>query len=359
MKIGIDVQTTLGNKTGFGFYVSNLVKNLRKESPMHQYFLFAPQTEKDFSAPRRFWWDQVVLPRQSFKNKVNILHQPAFSAPVFYPGKVVCTVHDLIAVFYGKDIPFWSQQYFGRWMPFTYRFADHIIAVSKHTKKDLKNFLKIPDEKITVIPLAVDEIFEREAKLSDVLEIKKKYQITHPYLLHVGTISPRKNLEFLVRVFAAVAAKKPDLQLVITGKKGWYFENLFQLIEDLGLKDKVIFTGYIPDQDKPALYRGAILFVFPSLYEGVGLPLLEAMRSSCPLISSDVSSMPEVVGKAGILLSPHNEEGWVKNILEALNRSFIRQTLIREGLKQVKLFSWEKTAQKTVEVYEKILHNHP
>lgn len=358
MKIGIDVQTTLGNKTGFGFYVSNLIKNLREESPKHQYLLFAPKTEKDFSAPRRFWWDQVVIPHQSWKNKVDIFHQPAFSAPVFYPGKVICTVHDLIAVFYGKDIPFWSQQYFGRWMPFTYRFADHIIAVSEHTKRDLKNFLKIPDEKITVIPLAVDGMFEKRVGVLEVGEVKRKYQIIRPYLLHVGTISPRKNLEFLVKVFAAVAAKKPDLQLVITGKKGWYFENLFQLIDDLGLRDKVIFTGYIPDEDKPALYRAAALFVFPSLYEGVGLPLLEAMRSSCAIISSNVSSMPEVVGKAGILLSPVDEEGWVKNILEVLNRPFLCQTLISEGLKQVKLFSWQKTAQKTVEVYEKVFHNH-
>lgn len=355
MRIGIDIQTTLGEKTGFGFYVSNLVKHLKKVDNTNQYLLFKPNTEEDFSAPKRFVWDQYKFPQLAKNKQVEILHQPCFSAPVFNKGmKVVVTIHDLIAIRFGKDIPFYSRQYFGRWMPFSYRYADEIIAVSEYTKKDIVKLLKISERKITVIPLAVDTCFKPIHNKNIIASVKQKYHITGKYLLHLGTINPRKNLEFLIEVFADL--KQSDLQLVITGKKGWYYEGLFDLVKKLNLEDKVIFTGYIDDVDKPALYNGASMFLFPSIYEGFGLPPLEAMACGTPVIASNTSSIPEVVGDAGVLISPTDKAGWVRETKKLLSDDEKLRTLSAMSLERANKFSWDRCATQTVKIYEKLYH---
>lgn len=355
MKIGIDIQTTLGQKTGFGNYVLNMVEQFKRVGGDHEYVLIAPNEERDLSAPKRFWWDQWTLPIKARQAGVSILHQPAFSAPFLFAGKVVLTVHDLIAIFYGQDIPFWSRQYFGRWMPFSYRRADAIICISEHTKKDVIRVLGLPEEKITVTYLAAGSQYHPVRSKVATGRITQKYRLTQPYLLHVGTVNPRKNLEFLVKVFAEVVKSMPSYKLVITGKKGWYSEGLFKLVQLLGLTDHVIFTGYIDDRDKPALYSGASLFLFPSLYEGFGLPLLEAMQCGVPVISANGSSMPEVAGRAGILLPPDDINGWVKTTRRVLASAKLRQTMVSQGLVQAKKFSWSKTARETVKVYESLM----
>lgn len=357
MKIGIDVQTTLGQKTGFGFYVDNLVKHLKKYNHANTYKLYKPNSQSDFNAPKRFQWDQFIFPNMAKKDKVDILHQPCFSAPVFYRGKVVVTIHDLIAIKFGQDIPFYSRQFFGKWMPFSYRCADRIIAISEHTKKDIIKMLKIPKEKITVIYEAADEACKYVSDQKLVEKVKEKYGINGDYLIHIGTINPRKNLEFLIKVFSKVVDKSPDIKLVITGKKGWYYEGLFTLVEDLGLKNKVIFTGYIEDSEKPILYTGAKIFLFPSLYEGFGLPILESMACHTPVISSNTSSLPELIGNAGILLDPKDEAGWVAEIKRLLVNEKLRRDLIVRSEIQLKKFSWDKCAKETIKVYENLYHD--
>ena len=355
MHIGIDVQTTLGEKTGFGFYVSNLTKKLKQFDRHNKYSLFKPDTAEDFSTPQRFIWDQIKFPSLAAKNKVNILHQPCFSAPVFHDGmKVVVTIHDLIAIRFGQDIPFFSRQFFGRWMPFCYRYADEIIAISEHTKKDIIKLLHLPEEKITVIPLAADKIFTPDKNKERIEKIKKKYHIKQKYLLHIGTINPRKNLEFLIDIFAVLVKEEKNMQLVITGKKGWYYEGLFSKVEKLGLENNVIFTGYIADEDKPVLYNGASIFLFPSIYEGFGLPPLEAMACGTPVICSNTSSIPEVVGDGGILLSPTDKLGWVRNVKYLLNNKKIMQRYAKKAIDQAQLFSWDRCANETIKIYEKL-----
>lgn len=354
MKIGIDIQTTLGQKTGFGFYVDNLVKYLKKIDQKNQYFLFKPQSQEDLSAPQRFIWDQFSVPRYARAAQVDILHQPCFSAPVFYQGKVIVTVHDLIALLYGKDIPFFSRQFFGRWMPFTYNWADKIICDSENTKNDVIKFLRIPENKLTVIYLSSGEEYSQDIKSSQIEAIKKKYKTGQKYLLHTGTLNPRKNLSFLIKVFSQVVKSHPDYNLVLTGKKGWYFEGLFTLTKQLGLEDKIIFTGYVADEDKPVLYKGAKIFLFPSLYEGFGLPPLEAMNLAVPVVSSNTSSLPEIVGEGGILLSPNDEYAWVRAIKQLLKDSKFAHLYSRKALQQAKNFSWEKCARETINVYNEV-----
>jgi len=354
MKIGIDIQTTLGQKTGFGFYVDNLVKHLKKYNHTNVYKLYKPDSQKDFKAPQRFWWDQYAFPKMAKKDGVDILHQPCFSAPVLYRGKIVVTIHDLIAIKFGQDIPFYSRQFFGKWMPFSYRYADRIIAISEHTKKDIIKLLKISEEKIRVIYEAADEACKYVSDAREIEKVKQKYGIRGKYLIHLGTINPRKNLEFLIKVCSKVIQAHPDIKLVITGKKGWYYEGLFALVEKLGLEHKVIFTGYIEDCEKPILYSGAEIFLFPSLYEGFGLPILESMACRTPVISSNTSSLPELVGDAGVLLDPKNEAEWVEAIKKVLSSESYRAKLVKKSGNQLKKFSWDKCAKETIKVYKNL-----
>ena len=358
MKIGIDAQTTLGEKTGFGFYLSNLINNLQKIDKENTYCLFKPEIDKDLSTPQRLIWDQYHIPKLAQKNNVDILHQPCFSAPIFYKGKVIVTIHDIIAILFGKDIPFFSRQFFSKIMPYSYSRADRIIAISEHTKNDIVKYLRISPEKIRVIPLAADDEYYKDVSENKIVSLKRKYKISDKYMLHIGTLNPRKNLLFLIKVYSQIVKTFPNYQLVITGKKGWYYQSLFDLVDELKLNDKVIFTGYIDDKEKPAFYKGASLFLFPSLYEGFGLPPLEAMASGVPVISSNTSSLPEVIGEAGILLSPTDELGWVRSIKQVLQDKNLQKVLSKKSQIQASNFSWEKNARQTLEVYKEVYNQN-
>jgi len=355
MRIAIDTQTILGQKSGFGFYVKNLIDSLKKVSPENDYILISPETDKDFSTPQRFLWDQFGFSKAAKKNKVDILHQPCFSAPVFYRGKIVVTCHDIISLLFPKNLPLASRLFYSRWMPFSYRAADKIIADSEHTKKDIIQYLHITAEKIKVIHLAVSSNFRPQPN-DKIKTIKKKYHTGEKYFIHVSTLEPRKNLSFLVKAFAKVAKKGIKENLLIVGKKGWYYEGLFQLVKDLNLDKRVIFTGYAEDEDIPVLYSGATALTFPSMYEGFGFPPLEAMACGTPVISSNTSSLPEVVGEAGILLSPKDEQLWVRNMSKIATNSKLAFKLSQKGLLQAKKFSWEKTARETIQVYKELLN---
>jgi glycosyltransferase involved in cell wall biosynthesis len=215
----------------------------------------------------------------------------------------------------------------------------------------------IPESKITVIHSAVDEKLKEPVTENKIKEVAQKYGLPKDYLLHVGTLEPRKNLEFLIDVFheALKDERNQDLHLVVTGKKGWYYEGLFAKVKKLKLGKKVIFTGYLDEDDKVALYKGAKIFTFPSLYEGFGLPPLEAMAAGVPVISSNTSSMPEVIGEAGILLSPRDKEGWVREITHLNNDAALHRELTAKNKAQVEKFSWHKTAEKTIKVYEEAM----
>lgn len=358
MRIAIDVQTTLGQKSGFGFYVKNLTESLKKVDQENQYILISPDSAKDLSTAKRLVWDQLTFPEIARKNQVNILHQPCFSAPIFYRGKVIITIHDLISHFFPQNMPTGSRLYFSKWMPLTYRRAQKIIAISENTKKDIIKLLKVPEHKIKVIHSAAGQAFKPISDIKKIAEVKTKYQTGERFILDVGTLEPRKNLPFLVRAFdLALREGKISHNLVLTGKKGWYYDNLFTLIKELRLENRIILPGYVPDEDLPALYNAADLFCFPSLYEGFGFPPLEALGCGTPVIASNNSSIPEVVGEAGLLLPIDNEAVWAKAILRILQNSNLQKKMSQKGLDQAKKFSWDKTARETIKVYEEVYKN--
>ena len=185
-------------------------------------------------------------------------------------------------------------------------------------------------------------------------EFKKKHDITFPFILYLGTLEPRKNLKSLILAYNEIKKKFPEYKLIIGGAKGWGYKNIFQIIDNLGIDKDIIFTGYIPEKDLPSLYNSAELFVYPSFYEGFGLPPLEAMACGTPVITSNTSSLPEVVGNAGIMVDPNNVNQLADAMYKVLTDDNLRRDMIKKGLKRAKMFSWKKTAKETLKVYEEV-----
>lgn len=355
IRVGIDIQTTLGDMVGFGSYVSNLIHHLPLVDPGIEYVFFRPRTEHDLRIPSRFFWDQVGLPLRAAASRCDLLHQPCFSAPLLFPGTVVVTAHDLIARLATWPINLPSRLYFSYLMPLTYQKAARIIAISKNTAHDLERLLGISPRKIRIVPHAPSPQF-RPLPARATRRILARHKISPPYILHVGTIEPRKNLVFLVRLYAAFAkGQKRPPPLVIAGKRGWGYEPLFTEIAKQGIEGRVRFLGYVPFDDLPALYSAASVFVFPSLYEGFGLPPLEAMACGTPVIAANTSSLPEVVSEAGILLPKDDEAAWIAALEAILSRPRLASRLRARGLQQASRFTWERTARETVAVYREAL----
>lgn len=353
MKIGIDVQSTLGRKTGIGLYTRNLLQALRRVAPQHEYVELSWGRTNELRTDQRLWWQQVELPRRARSAAVEVLHVTGFDAPRWRPCPTLLTVHDLIGLLFPGNFPPVSRFYWSYWLPRTMRWADQIIADSEHTKRDLIRLLNIPSERIEVVYLGVDKAFRPIEEQATLEALRHKYSLPSDIILYVGTLEPRKGLDTLITAYSVLAADIPH-HLVITGKKGWYTESLFRQVEVLGLRERVHFTDYVADEDLPGLYNLAALFVYPSRYEGFGLPPLEAMACGVPVVCSNAASLPEVVGDAALLVPPDNVEALVVAIHKVLNDKSLRAEMRTKGLEQAKKFAWEETARRTVEIYEKM-----
>jgi glycosyltransferase involved in cell wall biosynthesis len=231
-----------------------------------------------------------------------------------------------------------------------------IIAVSENTKKDILNFFPFLEEKkIRVIYEAADDHFTVIQDEKILAGCRQQYHLPPEFILCVGTLEPRKNLVTLLNAFSNVSQKK-DIPLVITGKKGWKYKEIFKTFSNLRLEKKVFFTGYVYQEDLPALYNLATVFVYPSIYEGFGLPPLEAMQCGCPVITSNVSSLPEIVGDAAIKVNPFSVKALEEAIYKLVSNPELRKDYIHTGLKQAEKFSWDKCAQETFQVYQEVLN---
>jgi glycosyltransferase involved in cell wall biosynthesis len=236
------------------------------------------------------------------------------------------------------------------------RQADGIIAVSQSTKRDLIKYLRIKPEKIIVAYAGFDsDLFRFQREPNEISEVKKKYGIDQQYILFAATLEPRKNLTRLLDAFALLQKRGwTRHKLVVTGKKGWLYRNIFHKIRELELEREVIFTGYVPRQDLAGLMAGADVFVYPSLYEGFGIPPLEAMACGTPVIVSNTSSLPEVVGDAGVQVNPYSPAQIADAIYQITSEDAIRQAMRKDSLEQAKKFSWEKTAEDCVSLFERM-----
>lgn len=371
MRIGIDLIPIIGGGAGLQRYAQQLIEGLAKFGHENEYVLFL--NEKVYNSfsikqdnfknikvrtpPRtRFVFGQIYLPFRSIFENLDLLHSPVSASPYFTSKKSVVTVLDLTFLLYPETMTKRSRFYWDFFMRLSIKKAWRIITMSESTKGDLINYFGVPDKKIRVIHISlIEDLSRSKLAKSHIERVKKKYGLPERYILYLGTLEPRKNIKRLVQAFYKVK-KKGDIEykLIIAGKKGWLFSDIFQVVNDLDLRDDVIFTGFIPDKDLPGIYSGAALFVFPSLYEGFGLPPLEAMACGTPVITSNVSSLPEVVGNAAILIDPYNIEELADAIYRVLSDANLRSEMINKGLSQVKKFSWERCARETLRVYEEV-----
>jgi glycosyltransferase involved in cell wall biosynthesis len=233
------------------------------------------------------------------------------------------------------------------------RQADLVIVPSETTKADVVDQLQIDPGRIAVIPWGCDERFQPQEDPTRLALVRRKYRLPGRYVLFVGTLEPRKNLTTLLKAYAMLRAggQDEDAKLVVVGRKGWLYDEVFETVRALALHRDVLFTDFVDDADLPDLYRGASLFVLPSFYEGFGLPILEAMASGVPVIASNTSSMPEVAGEAALLIDPRNPQAMAEAMAGVLADEQLRKTMTQRGLARAQCFTWESVAQKTLALY--------
>jgi len=296
--------------------------------------------------------EQVELSLLNSRNTVDLLHSPHFVFPVLSTGKLILTIHDLTPLLF-PDIFSLKARLYMRTMIWLSKFkVNKIITVSQNTKNDLIKMFNYNPKKIKVIYNGVDNSYKIIENQDLIKKIKDKYKTGKEFLLYVGNIKPHKNIPTLLKALEKINANS---KLVIVGKKDKAYDEIFDIIDQYNLEDRVIFTGFVPDEDLILLYNAATLFVYPSLYEGFGLPPLEAMACGTPVITSNVSSLPEVVGNAAITVEPQNVFKLSKAINNVLENKNLQDKMIQEGLKRAEQFTWEKTAIDTIKVYEEVL----
>jgi glycosyltransferase involved in cell wall biosynthesis len=372
MNIGINALIVGEGKSGVGYYSINIIKEITKSSDYYFYIFVQDksylQTEisqsncKVIEVPLarrgkigRLIAEQLIIPFFQTRYKLDIIHSMAFSIPIFARCINIVTVHDLVYKIYPQTIKQNRRYYYNLLFDLSMKRADKIISVSSNTKKDIIKYLKIESDKIVTILEGVDNERFNSINVGTNTESIKEI-ITKKYILFVGNVEPRKNLATLLKAFSAIH-NQLEHDLVIVGARGWKNSDVFDVVEKLNLHDRVIFTGFIKDDLLPILYRKADLFVFPSIYEGFGLPVLEAMASGTPVISSNSSSLPEVVKDAALLFDPLSEQEISECILKIVNNNEISKKFIQKGFRRVDNLSWSDTAEKTIEIYSSYYKN--
>ncbi|HXH21902.1 MAG TPA: glycosyltransferase family 1 protein [Dehalococcoidia bacterium] len=278
-------------------------------------------------------------------------HFPPFLAPASY-GRIM-TVADTTAITM-RTHRLKNRLAHKLLFPVLVRRADHILTISQHTRHDLIELLRLPEGKVTATPLAADDHLQRVSDPARLADVRYRLKLPARYFLYVGTIEPRKNLERTVKAFARAAAAHPDAELLLAGPRGWGDADLEAVAAAEGVGARVRLLGRVEEQDLAALYTMATALVYPSLYEGFGLPPLEAMQCGCPVITSNVSSLPEVVGDAALLVDPRSIDGIAEAMRAVLASESERGAMIERGLKRARLFSWRRCAERTMEVYEHV-----
>ncbi len=375
-KIGIDARFYGPGGKGLGRYAQKLVEYLEKiegGNKERQYIVFLRKNNFDLYHPKHsnfskkladFQWysfgEQIRFPFFLYSQRLDLVHFCHFNVPLLYFKQFIVTIHDLILFHYPTVKNTSLNKYFYFLKLFAYQIAirgaakraEKIIAVSKFTKDDIVANLGVSDECVEVTYEGCEkQCFLNENSDSEILG---KYAIMKPYLLYVGNAYPHKNLERLIEVFSRIRNKEKKLQLVLVGGKDFFYTRLEEFVQK-GHFEGVVFPGYVPDAELDALYKEARMYVFPSLYEGFGLPPLEALAKNTAVVSSDKTSMPEILGNVVSYFKPENLDSMEKAINMVLENTRVKKPISKEVISQLKKFSWEKMSKETLQIYKKVL----
>ena len=347
-------------------YIHHLLDHLPSVDPSLRYTAFLGERRRQSPSPTlhlqicrlptvyppvRILWEQFVQPWALWRRGIDLLHAMAFVGPLVSPCPLVVTIFDLSFLRYPRAFRPGNRLYLRLFTRVSARRARRIIAISENTKADITHWLGVPAERIEVVYCGVGERFH-PLPAEEVLAFRREKGLPEQFLLHVGTLEPRKNLSLLLRAYARLrAAGGNPPPLILAGARGWMCEGLFSQVEELELGDSVHFPGYVRPEELPLWYNAATCFVYPSLYEGFGLPPLEAMACGTPVLSSNAASLPEVAGDARLLLDPLDEEAWAHELARVLSRPEVQRELAERGLDRARRFSWRRAAEETVHVY--------
>lgn len=382
MKIGIDIRLIGKNRTGDEVVIFNLVKNLAKIGDSHDFKLFTDvadekkigeiserleiEQRKNFeiislSTKNKFTWNFWTLPRYLRKKPVDVFHTQ-YITPFFVPKsiKITTIVHDISFNFFPHFIKFSDLLFLKILIPLSLKRADRIIAVSKFTKDEIVDFYKISQEKIEWIHNSIGEEFlSRDSSVSELERVKNKYNLPEKFILYIGTLQPRKNIPQLIAAFGQMRKDVQGFKLVICGNKQArnYDSRMDNALKDNDLESEVIFPGFIQEGDKKAIFALAQVFAFPTLYEGFGIPVLEAMSQGVPVICSDIPSLKEVAGDGAIYFDPRSLDDFSEKLYDVCVNKDLRRELILKGKERVGFFSWSKSTEKLLAIFEGLSHN--
>ncbi len=344
--------------TGVQYYTRNLYLEFLKQYDRHYNFHLLQVSSSDFQTQknnryRRILFENFSLPVNFRRHNFDLYHSPSYVLPYFANIPSVLTIHDLLTLDCPELCQNGSVLYFKFLLPLSVKKANKIIAVSNTVKKDILRHFNIPENKIEVIYHGVSPVFKKSSDTT----VLKKYHLPEKYILFVGNIEPKKNLERLIRAFDLLK-KNTALphKLVIAGKKGWKYKPVFDSIAGLKIAKEVIFTGYVPESDLPAVYSMADLFTFPSLYEGFGIPPLEAMACEIPVLISSQGALPEITGGRCLQVNPFDVHEIAGGINRLLTDDHLRKKSVTAGKEWVKQFTWEKAAEETLRIYEQVIN---
>jgi glycosyltransferase involved in cell wall biosynthesis len=367
MRIGIDARLLFYQTAGIGQYVLGLTQAMAELDGEDEFVLF--QSRKDHNrlvtAPnfhRRVLWtpshhrfETTALSAELFPHYLDLFHSPDFIPPSHLRYPSVITVHDLAFLLYPDFLTPKSARYYGQ-VDGAARRARHIIAVSESTKRDVMRLLGVPEDKVTVIHEAAHPTFRELDHVEARRQVSKRYGLTDDFILFVSTIEPRKNLPTLLKAYRRmIDVYHPRATLVIAGAQGWLTERVQETVASLKLGECVRFLGAVSVEELLYLYNAARLLALPSFYEGFGLPPLEAMACGTPVVVSNISSLPEVVGDAAKLVDPNDEEAWSVALWRILSDNGLQAEMRKKGLVRAATFSWQRAARETLDVYRKVV----
>lgn len=368
LHIGIDCRELLPDTfTGFGRYIENFLNAEITQKSHHQFTLYGnqhtrfPEGSQNYALKRleeqnTLWWDQVTIVNAIRQDQINLLFTPYDKMPIRSPCPVVMTVHDLLYQYVSdlSGIKKWIYNTLYRLQRgYMARHAARVLTVSEHSQNDIAKYYGLPLDQIVITHNAVSDRFCPKLDKTVIASVKKKYNITVPYIFNLNNFKPHKNPSGLIEAYAQLPKEiQSQTHLVIGGNHNSFTPPLQQHVKKLGLSDVIHFPGIIQDEDLPAIYSGADLFVITSFYEGFGIPPIEAMASGTPVISSNATSLPEVIGDAGLLVSPNDIQGLTRAIEQVLNDHTLRDTLVQKGLQRIQVFTQEKVAGKILNALE-------